>query len=307
MKKIVLFIVITLVIICLIPFNKQIVIRVNAPYQNCYQQLMEVGNWLNWLWVTDGSDSTGYKLAKLPQEEKIITPKGDFTIEKKDSNALSVQEQQDNGKFDYNLTAISGNAGLATDIIINYKTNLAKLIFFDATSSILNKTKINNYKQFMETPKFYYGFDINTTAENAMNIVVEKRTVLKTDIYEATAEMKDELLKYTAANKLTTTGENLTQHNTKQADSVQVLVGLAVNERTATNGKFIYMSIPPTKAVVADYHGSYRDKQKVYTAIGNYIQDKFLHPKIAPLEVYKGNFPATENDKANFKLTYPIF
>src|ERR1700761_8459396 len=123
MKKIVLFIVITLVIICLIPFNKQIVIRVNAPYQNCYQQLMEVGNWLNWLWVTDGSDSTGYKLAKLPQEEKIITPKGDFTIEKKDSNALSVQEQQDNGKFDYNLTAISGNAGLATDIIINYKTN----------------------------------------------------------------------------------------------------------------------------------------------------------------------------------------
>jgi effector-binding domain-containing protein len=308
MKKTVLLIAIPVILIIgFFPYNTHTAIRVKASYQNCYQQLMEPVNWVKWQPGATGPDTSGYKLIAQQNQIKLIIPQGYFLIKRYDSNTLLLKKENDNSSFDYTLSITAGQLGVLTDIVIGYKTNLFKSIWPGYETGIVEKTGINNFKNFMESVKLYYGFDIKRSIIAEQKIIVKRKTVLKADIYKEAYAMQREITNYVAQKKLTITGPVMAQYNTKYADSVEVLIGLPISEKTETGNGYIYMTIPATKVLIAAYKGKDGDKQKIYSAMGNYLQDNFLHPKIAPMEVFTNKLPATENDTVSFKLSYPIF
>jgi hypothetical protein len=84
-------------------------------------------------------------------------------------------------------------------------------------------------------------------------------------------------------------------------------MGIPVNRQIPVTNNFLYMYIPSTPVLTADFKGKYNDRKKIYTAMNDYLQDKYLHPKIAPFEEFKSGFPTGENDITDFRLTYAIF
>ena len=98
----------------------------------------------------------------------------------------------------------------------------------------------------------------------------------------------------------------ITQCIPKSGDSLQMLVGIPVNKAIPAGNGFLYMYMPPTRVLIADFKGKYREKKKVYTAMAKYVQDKFVTTKIAPFEVFTNKLPATADDVVEFRLTYPI-
>jgi effector-binding domain-containing protein len=312
MKRILLLLVllVVVIVICFVPVKKEVIIKINASYFNCYQQLSIAGNWEKWQPDIADTYHNTPALCKIDTVLKgfnVIIPGVSYFVKHPYSNVLTVSRQLHNDILNYSFTLVPGVSGLTTIIVVAFDTNIISSILPGITAVKINKTGIGNFKKFMETPALYYGFDIRSVVINPTNVIVRKNTVLKSQLYKSIAEMTQQLLQYVADNKLVTTGSYLTQFKTKQADSVQILTGIAITLPVKANGDFIYMNIPASKALAANFKGVYRDKQKIYMAMAAYLQDKFLHPKIAPLEVFKNQFPADGNDVVDFKLIYPIF
>jgi effector-binding domain-containing protein len=309
MRKVPLLIVLIIIsIACFIPFHRQVAVKINASYVNCYKQLMIPSNWKNWqaeIAKDYVNDTLSVKQNITVRNIKLTSTGVDFLIKQEGSNTLWIQKNLADQDFSYTYTILPGELGVLTTVMVSYKTNLFKQLTAGKTE--LDKTCISDFKRFMENVKQYYGFDITKSFEPQKKILVNRKMVLRSGMYDACAEMQLELLKYVRDNKLTKVGSFMVQYNAGQADSVQVLIGIPISKSITATNNFVYMEIPPTQVLLAGFKGRYRDKQKAYTALANYMQDKSLHPKIAPLEVFSSRFPAADSDIVDFKLTYPIF
>jgi len=310
MKKIVLFIVLPIILIAglsLVPVSKQVTIKIDANYFNCYRQLTIPANWRNWYpdinRVYTG-DSSLYNLRNTNDGTKLIIRGESFLIKQPGSNVLLVKKVKDNKEYDYSYTIVPDANGLTTTVMVTFTTNMIK---YFTPQDDLNKTAVNDFKRFMETPKLYYGFDIAQQFTNEKKIIVKKKTIAAAQLYSEAAGMKKQLQDYISLKHLTQTGPVMTQFNTKTGDSVQMMMGLPVDKQISADNGFLYMVIPPGRALTASFKGRYRDKKKIYTAMASYIQDKYLHSKIAPLEEFESKFPANDSDTIAFRLISPIF
>ncbi|WP_428329385.1 hypothetical protein [Mucilaginibacter sp.] len=313
MKKILLLFLLLftiLVAIALIPFNEEIAVKINASYFNCFQQVVNAKGWQKWHPVISKSfirDSALYKATPVAQGFKFSLPDGYFLVKHLYSNTILVNSMLANNNFNYSYTIIPDSIGLSTTIIVNFKSNIIKHFFTALKKSGLNKTGIRDFKHYMEDPKLYYGFNIREGFLDEKKIIVKRKTFLSKELFTQAFEMEQQLNSYILLKHLKQTGPLMVQYLNKQNDSVQMMVGMPVDAAIVSDNDFLYMKIPATKVLMADFKGKYFDRQKVYTAIGKYIQDKYFHVKIAPFEIFEGKFPAQGSDMADFKLTYPVF
>jgi hypothetical protein len=301
---------VVLIAVCSIPFKRSVTLSINATYLNCYTQLITVGNWRNWLPGINqvyNRDSSQYKLYKSSQEIRLSVPGQYFIIKQLSSNNLSVTKVTGNHNFTFSYAIVPTKLGTAAVVVVDFKTNVIKYLLSAFVDGDLKNTAVNDFKAFMEDTKRYYGFDIKRGFENERKIIVQKRTIAAKNIYTAAADMQKQILNYIAQNKLSRQGHVMAQYKTKSNDSTEMMIGIPVDREITATRDFLYMRIPPTRELIADFDGTYAGRQKIYTAVSNYLQDKFLTGKISPLEVFRGNFPGSENDRVAFQLIYPIF
>ena len=296
------------IIICLVPFNRRKAVYVNASYFNCYRQLITVQNWKNWLPELNkvyNRDSLRYKLSQSPQGIKVSIPGTYFLIKQEGSTILHIKKVSGTREDNYSYTIIPSSSVLSTAVIVTFKTNIFKSII--PAQDGLEKTSVNDFKKFMESVKLYYGFSIEKDFMNARKIIVKRKTISAGQIYSEAAEMQKQLVSYIGLKHLTKAGSVMVQYNPKNGDSLQMLVGIPVDRQIVADNGFLYMYIPATRALTADFKGKYPDKRKIYNAMGSYLEDKYLHAKIAPYEEFVSGFPTGNNDVVAFRLTYPIF
>jgi hypothetical protein len=310
-KRILIFILLIIVIsICLVPFNKQVAIKINASYLNCYQQLLTLQNWKKWQPEISRyfiKDSSQYKMSNTLQGIKLAIPGEYFLVKQKDSYNLLVKKTANKSYLNYSYSIIPNSSGSATIVIVTFKTNIIKYLVPAWEENELKETSIFDFKRYMEDVKLYYGFNIKPVFATEKKYIVKSKTIAAGQIYAEAAESQKQLNNYILLKHLKQVAPMIMQYIPKSGDSLQMLVGVPVNKAIPAGNGFLYMYMPPTKILTGDFKGRYRDKQKIYTAIGSYLQDKFLHPKIAPFEVFENKLPTGADDVVNFRLTYPIF
>jgi len=308
-RTLILLLFITAVAVGLIPFNKQVAIKINASYFNCYQQFITLQNWKKWqpeICHSFKKDSSSYSMSNTSQGIKLSIPGEYFLVKQRGSDNLLVKKVKDKNDFNYSYTIIPGSLGLATTIIVTFKTNVINYLIPAFEEHELKETSILDFKNYMEDVKQYYGFDIKPGFATEKKIIVKSKTVAAAQIYAEAAESQKLLNNYILLKHLKQVAPMITQCIPKSGDSLQMLVGIPVNKAIPAGNGFLYMYMPPTRVLIADFKGKYREKKKVYTAMAKYVQDKFVTTKIAPFEVFTNKLPATADDVVEFRLTYPI-
>ncbi|MDB5134581.1 MAG: hypothetical protein JWP37_1184 [Mucilaginibacter sp.] len=298
------------IIIGFIPVNKQVIIKINAPYFNCYQQLFLSKNWKKWqpdISKSFAKDSSLCSINAIPHGFTFVTPDEHILVRQQSSNVLYITKMLHGNEFNYSYSILAKDFGLTTTIIVDFRSNIIRSLIPAFWESDLKKTTINNFKRFMENTELYYGFNIRKTFINEKKILVKSKTVAAKSKYAEAATMLQQLHDFIKIKQLKPAGPVMAQYFTKQGDSIQMMIGIPVDREVAEHKGLVYMRIPATNALIADFKGRYGDKQKIYAAVGNYMRDKFQNPKISPLEIFENKFPANDNDTANFRLTYPIF
>lgn len=173
--------------------------------------------------------------------------------------------------------------------------------------SSLQETGIYRFKSYMEDTKQFYGFDIKPGFVDEKKILVKSKTVSLSEVYTEAATMQTDLHNFINIKHLKQKGTVMAQFIPKPGDSVQMMVGIPINEKIQSQNGFLYMYMPASKAIIASYEGKYQHKKEIYSALGKYMLDKFQHPKIAPFEVYTYKMPIDSNDVVSFKLNYLVF
>ncbi|TWI96245.1 hypothetical protein JN11_03979 [Mucilaginibacter frigoritolerans] len=309
MKRTSLFILLLFIVIIsigFIPFNQRVLVKINAPYFNCYQQLFIVDGWQKW-YPGRKSKKSAIILINSQNIFEFTYPGESVLVKKESSNTLSINKVINKQHINYSYTVIPDANPLNTNIIVTFKTNLINYISPSQQKVKLVETNVNCFKNYMEDVKQYYGFDLSIGFATEKNIVVKSRMVLSAGIYTAINQMKTELNNFITLKHLEQKGSVIMQFIAKQNDSVQLLMGIPVNKKIASGNGFLYMYIPTTKTIIADYNGKYQDRKVIYDALEKYQQDKYLHTKIAPFETYDGKMPSYGNEKISFKLNCPVF
>ena len=308
-KILILLLFIAVIVACLIPFSKPVAVKINASYFNCYQQLFTLQNWKNWQPGISSSfkkDSSLYQVNDVSQGFKLVTPGEYFLVKKFGTDNLLVKRVWENNDFNYALTIIPNTLGLTTTIIVTIKTNALGYLIPALENRELNKTSIFDFKHYMEDVKRYYGFNLKTGFATEKKFMVKSKIIATGQMYTEAAESQKQLNNYILLKHLKQVAPMITQYIPKSGDSLQMLVGIPVNQPIPAGNGFLYMYMPPTRVLIADFKGKYRDRKKVYTAMAKYVQDKFITTKNAPFEVFTNKLPATADDVVEFRLTYPI-
>lgn len=306
----VLIVFIVLAAIVLIPFDKEDVIRINAPYFNCYQQLTSPQNWEKWQSDINGIYQTDSALCKLSTSDnvfKIVIPDGSFIVQKQSSTNLAVKKSEHNKTLSYDCSIIPDTSDLVTSVVISYSTSVIKYAFSKLSGTDLHQADMYDFKKYMEDTKAYYGYYIKTDFLKAKKIVVSRKTVLTKNVWTEAAAMESQLYHYIAKKKLKQTTPLMLQYISQSHDSTQLMIGIPVDKTIKTDHEFLYMEIPASNTLMADFSGRYGDKQKAYTAVEKYLQDKHLHRKIAPLEVFDSALPKNADETIMFRIVYPVF
>ena len=301
---------IVLVAILLIPFDKEEVIKINASYFNCYQQLASPQNWEKWQSDINGvyrRDSSLCKLTTVANGFKIVTPNSGFIVRKQSSTSFAIKKNKQNKDINYNCAILPDTAGLVTSVVIKYSTSVIKYISSELSGTNVYHADIYDFKKYMEDTKAYYGYYIKTDFLTGKKIIVNRKTVLTKDVLAEAAAMRNQLYHYITQIYLKQTAPIMLQYTAISQDSVQVMMGIPVNKAIKPDQGFLYMEIPAGNALMADFSGKYNDKQKVYTAVEKYVQDRRIHRKIAPLEVFDGALPGSADEVTTFRIVYPVF
>jgi len=311
MKRIltlVLLLFITIIIIGLIPFNKQVVVKINASYFNCYQQLGKAESWEKWnpdINKAVSNDSVLCKLNNTSNGFKLSIPNGYFDVKQYSGNIL-VKRDINGNDFNYSYIIIPDTNVLTTNAIATFKSNIIKYFIQALDKDDLRKTAIFDFKKYMEDTKSFYGYAITSALLKERKVIVKRKTVFKKQIYTETSVMQNQLHNYVLSKQLIQAGQVMVQYIPKAGDSIQITIGIPVNKKITADSGFLYMQIPPTKVLLTDFKGKYSEKQKAFAAMGRYIQDRYLHAMSSPDEVFISNLPVSDDSEVEFRLMYPI-
>jgi predicted transcriptional regulator YdeE len=301
-----------LILICIgfIPVEQQFVIKVNASYYNCYQQLFNPAKWKYWNNDLNNVYKQDSSLCNTKETSKgfiIKTPQSIYTVQAINSNMLDVIKIKNGNESKFKITLIPNTAGVTATILIDSKVRIFKRLLHGIFVTDNDKMDLLNLKQFMEDTERYYGFKIRTGYINEKEIIVKSDLISKKEIAKKGLQMLDQIDQLINKRPNRTKANPMAQYIVRRGDSLQMLIGKEVdNYKTAPKG-FKMMTLPATKVLIAKYVGIYKDKQTVYNALDRYIKDKYMHPKVAPIERFESRFPANENDTVKFDLIYPIF
>jgi effector-binding domain-containing protein len=310
MKKKVILISLALVVlaVCFIPVTQQKTISVKASFFNTYQQLAKAANWKKWR--TDLHKISLTDSAKISEKQDINGFKlnyADLNLDVRVLNGYSFYINENN--FDYRYTVLPGKTQDVTSIIVTEKTNFINYLINIINARSFSETHITEFKNFMENPDLYYGYKIYKSKITDTNIVVLRKVILAKNKFTEAAKTLNLLKQYITVNGFKQTQPLIAQFFPKKDDSLQLNVGIPINEKAVTHNAIIFMTMPKTGNIYAiKFHGKFIDREKVYAAAQQYFNDRHITIPILPFETYLDNrLPANDSDIVNIQFNFPSF
>ncbi|MEN0054588.1 MAG: hypothetical protein AAGC65_13025 [Mucilaginibacter sp.] len=305
-KVIILAFLLITVIVGFIPVTASVGVHINAQYVNLLQQLQVAHNWIKWQpqLKQAGSD---FKVDSTSQGFHIKAHGTVLKVKFDNSSSFTVTQLINDKQAEYNYTVGPDSSINNAIIIVSYKTNLLGYWRSKFSDQGIKDNPVWNVKAYMEDTQLYYGFKIERRQTEGKLMLVKKMTVPKTGWYSQSNQAQVALNNFINNNQLHPVDVVQVQVTNIPADSVQLMVGIAINKKANVAGTPLQLQqMPAGKILVGYYRGLYKNKQKIYGAMQLYIQDKYLHSLILPIEKFTDNkLPQSDNDIVNMQVIIP--
>jgi len=298
-----------LLILGFLPQKKTKNIIINAEYFSVYRYLTVPENWCLWQPELKASATRGtLKNTGDPLSFTIRIPEATLVIKKVWLNNLQVTETRDGKVSVFNYIIAPELKTNYTTIIIVYQQNTWAALYHIFFPDSVREGLIAQLKKHMENVNSFYGFDIQKKITSPDNFIVNKKKISKKEIYRCSNFMLRQLNNFVSVNKLVSISPFLLQYYDAGRDSVQLLIGLQVNKKTAKAGKLEYMNMHGSKVLTVNFNGRYLDRIKVYRAVQRYMTDNFFKTTISPFEEFSnGKLPASDTSIVNMQVIFPYF
>jgi effector-binding domain-containing protein len=300
-----LFIVATL---CFIPVTQSVIFKIESPFFNVYQQLSSSKKWLKW--QHDLKIHAGTDVIKTDSSQtgfRINTSSFIVDVKRYGITNFKVIETHNNKTYTSNYTLIPESKTNKTIVIVTRKTSIANYLWTSVFDNALEGSPIIALKNYMENPLLYYGFIIKKELTSEKLIAVKRNTFLKSELYQQSSLIQAKLYHFVSQNNLKVVYPLQLQYISHKGDSLQIIMGLPVNKKISIlTNNIEYMNMPRGKILVGYFKGIYKDREKLYNAMQLYMNDNYIHPMIAPFEVFKSNkLPAGDSTMVDMQVVIP--
>ena len=310
-KKLILILLVLAVLLCIVPFQQQKTVKINAQYFITYQQLAKPENWKNWqpgLFKACKKNPAQVQIIKHDKTFTILALEMVFNIDHSAGFAFKVDQKNGGKNSTYTCIVLPDNIHRTTLITVIKSSNL-----FQRAYAYLSKgqttTDIDYLKNYLEDARLYYGFDIRKTTVTDSNVVVIKKLVATGDKLIEIAKIELELKEFIKKQGLKEVQPVIADIRKSGPDSVRIMIGLPVDRQTVSAGKVVFMHLPPHGRMLTGlYTGKYGGKQKLYEAMNSYLTDHSLASPEDPYEKYLDNkIPASDTSFVHLQVNFPIY
>ena len=288
-----------------IPVTTSANFKIGASYYNVYRQFISPENWLKWQPELRAQNASGIKADSNKSGFLITTPSLIFSLQNMGMGNFIVSKTQDHKTYNYNFSLTPENTTNKTLGLITRKTNVFGWIGSFITNDV-DQSPIDGLKKYMEDARLYYGFPIKKELTPAKLIAVKKGTFLNSGVLHNGGAMLNQLDSFISKNNLEIVAHLQLQYVAVKKDSAQILLGFPVNKKTTMTSGVSYMTMPKSRLLVGYFSGRYKNRDKLYNAIRQYMNDNYIRPLIQPFERFDNNkLPASDSEMVNMQLVTP--
>jgi len=289
-----------------IPVTKSESFKIDASFYNVYHQLISPESWLKWqrdLTVT--TNATEIKIDSNKAGFMITTPSLMLSVQNMGMGNFIVSKTQNRKTYNFNCVLTPENKTNKTIALITRKTNIFGWIGTLVTKDG-NQSPVSGLKTYMEDPGLYYGFTIKKEVAPEKLIVVKKGTFLNTNLFRDGNTMLEQLNSFISKNNLEIVAHLQLQYVSAKKDSTQIMLGFPVDKKVTPTNEVAYMTMPKGRILVGYFSDRYKNKNKLYNAMRQYMNDNYIRPLIQPYERFdNNNLPSNENEIVNMQLVVP--
>jgi len=289
-----------------IPVTKSERFKIDASFYNVYRQFASPKSWLKWQRdITGTTNANEVKIDSNKAGFLITTPSLMFGLQNIGLGNFIVSKTQNHGTYNFNCTLTPENTTNKTLALVIRKTNVFGWIagFVTKTHS---QSPIAGLKTYMEDAGQYYGFTIKKELTPEKLIAVKKGAFLNNVVLSNGETMLNQLNSFISKNNLEVVAHLQFQYVAVKKDSTQILLGFPVNKKIPTANEVSYMTMPKGRILVGYFNGPYKNREKLYYAMRQYMNDNYIRPLIQPFERFDNNkLPVSDSEPVNMQLVIP--
>lgn len=306
----VLLIIVVVVAAMFYPVSQNDTITIDATFDNTLLQVIHIDNWKNWYPEIKKAykENPGEYEINRDSSKKIYTlivPGEKITVHAITPMAYEVMETGKHSGQNFAFTVFPGENTHQMKIFFSKKVPLLSAIFQKHNGD----NPLEGLKNFLETPEQLYGYDIKM---GQIRDPIIASIVFKTrqeDIFKRMQSARMQLKDYLQKNSLEKTGYISVSYIPLLHDSIQITVGIPVNKIAPPADGIECLSLPAKgRVLVANYQGSFFNRNKVYAAMTKYLTDHALSIPAESFERYlNDSLPGSDSSEITIELNYPVY
>lgn len=314
MKKGIIGILIITIIICIVsilPVTQNSTINISATFDNTVLQVVHVENWNRWYPEIKEAYKTNpanysFKRDSLHKTDTISIPGKKIIIRTLTPMSYNVSEISNHLENNFAFTVFPGGVKNQMKIFL---VNKSPLIFHVLNMNKPGRSALDSFKTFMETPADLYGFDIKMAQIRDPTIASRVTKIDKKDVFNNIRDSYEALIHYLNVHNLQKNGHVSISYILLPNDSLQITVGIPVNNMAQPEDGISCLSLPATgRVLVANYEGKFSDRYRIYNAMTKYLTDHDLSTPGESFERYlNDSIPTSDSSEIWMELNYPVY
>jgi hypothetical protein len=291
-----------------IPVNRTENLIIRSSLYDVSKQFNTLNNWKNWdLNFNDSTNVTGIEF-----QDQTAKTASNIIYQLHYINPASISVVITNNHL---TTQSFITASPFKNDSVSYIKWTTKTTIFNWVKDAISKTynsqvDLHPLKLFMEDDKRKYGFQIHLIPVIDTLILTTETETRPDDIMQDIHILHVHLKRFIDVNKLSADKKYFYVTVLKsEQNKLKLGVGIPVNKEEGTAPGIKFLKLPANgRLVTGFYDGKYAGKEKIYTAMNQYITDKALKKVAQPLEQYNiRDSLLTDTSGVKMHLFYPVY
>jgi effector-binding domain-containing protein len=276
--------------------------KVALPINEISPQITDFRNWVKWYPGLADEDTTQISFSHADSMVKA----GNLELRKSTLSPAAVNLLVRQGSL-YSFQTIQlfpDSFGFATKVNWTEQLTPVNWIKYKFGMSSTSGSGLREFKKFADDPSRFFGFPIEIRPVPDPLVITKRKRVLKSQQFICLRNLYDDLFQFARNNHLLSDSNTtrLGAFNPAGNDSVDVMAGIPVAEKTATANGISYLEMPKNgKMLVGYYEGPYNGIRNLYTAMLKYVMLRTLTHVAAPFEKYLTR-PKNAEDSLHMKI-----
>ncbi len=294
-----------IVVLSFVPFNDKREIIIKAPLYDVAKEVNDLNNWKKW---KINFNSKALKITgNYSGNQSAILNSGESYLLHHINPLTTVLTR----KLKHNSTSSIIKLAPSTDNLSTYIIWTENVTIFNLIGRSFIKTNsrlanLESLKKLMEDVNYRYGFFIRVVPVKDTLILTAQTELIDNNSTHIVTYLYNLLQSFIKENNLP--AEKKYFYKTILSDK-KIAVGIPVYKKADNSKDIKFLQLPGSGRLVEGmYSGDYSNKQKIYTALNNFMLDQHLKQVAQPLEQYNvADTIINANINLNIKIFYPVF